>query len=377
MGTGLGTNGRIIASIALMVCAIYGLSSTFVGADLHTFLFPWIEHIRTAGPVNAFREPFGNYTPPYLYLLAIGTLLTDNSLVIVKVLGVTSCGFAAIAVWRLVHTERSSILAAVTSLSLPTMIIDGPMLGQCDSIWVALCLLSVAAAIEGQMLAMVICCGIAFAFKAQATFIAPFVLTVLLQRRANIVLWIVPPAIYCVAMLPAWSAGWPAVDLATIYLRQAEYFNTIGSSPGLWAIGVVILPRKPTDLFLIGYAAGIIFSVAYVIVLCRRKLLREQMIEAALVSALALPFLLPKMHERFTLLADLLALSLAFVSPKRANGLVATAVVGASSTGYLSYMLAIDWLPIIGCVVNAWVLFELSKRLFSTHGEPGLKARNS
>jgi hypothetical protein len=115
---------------------------------------------------------------------------------------------------------------------------------------------------------------------------------------------------------------------------------------------------------LIGYAAGIIFFVAYLVLLCRRKLSREQMIEAAMLSALALPFLLPKMHERFTFLADLLALSLAFISPKRGNGVVATAVVGASSTGYLAYMLAIDWLPIIGCVMNAWVLFELFRRLF-------------
>lgn len=360
----MGANVRLIASIAVMTFVIYGLCSTFVGPDLHTYLFPWIEHIRAAGAVNAFREPFGNYTPPYLYLLAVGTLLTANSLVIVKVLGAMSCGFAAIAVWRLVRIERSGVEAAATSLLLPTMIIDGPMLGQCDGIWVGSCLLSVAAAIQGRMLAMALWCGIAFAFKAQAAFIAPFIITVLLQRRATAALWIVPPAIYVVAMLPAWWVGWPAFDLATIYLRQAEYFNTIGSSPGLWSIGAAILPRRPTDLFLIGYVAGIIFVGIYVVLLYRRSLSREQMLEAALLSALALPFLLPKMHERFTLLADLLALSLAFISSKRGNGAIATAVVGASSTGYLAYWTGIDWLPIIGCVVNGWVLFELSGRLF-------------
>jgi len=364
MGVRLSANERVIAFIAVMICVIYGVCSTVIASDLDTYLFPWIAHIRAAGAVDAFGGPFGNYTPPYLYLLAIGTLLTDNSLVIVKALSAISCGFAAIAVWRLVRIERSSIEAAAMSLLLPTMIIDGPMLGQCDGIWVALCLLSVAAAIEGRMLPMVIWCGIAFAFKAQAAFIAPYILTVLLQRRANIVLWIVPPAIYCIAVLPAWLVGWPAIDLATIYLRQAEYFTTIGSSPGLWAIGAAILPRKPTDLFVIGYVAGLVFSATYVASLYRRRLSREQMIEAALLSALALPFLLPKMLERFTLLADLLALSLAFISPKRINGVVATAVIGASSTGYLAYWAEIYWLPIIGCVVNAWVLFELSKRLF-------------
>jgi Gpi18-like mannosyltransferase len=370
MGVGQSANGKVIATIALMTCVIYGMCSRVVAPDLNTYLFPWIEHIRSAGAVGAFGAPFGNYTPPYLYLLAIGTLLTDNSLAIVKVLGAMSCGFAAIAVWRLVRIERSSIEAAAMALLLPTMIIDGPLLGQCDGIWVALCLLSVAAAIEGRMLAMVVWCGIAFAFKAQAAFIAPLVLTALLQRRANIVLWVVPPAIYCVAMLPAWLVGWPALDLATVYLRQAEYFNTIGSSPGLWAIATAILPREPTDLFVIGYAAGITFSVTYVALLCRRRLSREQMMEAALLSALALPFLLPKMHERFTLLADLLALSLAFISPRQANGVVATAVVGASSTGYLAYWTAIEWLPVIGCVVNAWVLFELPRRLFRPTAAP-------
>lgn len=374
MGVGPSANVRVIASIAVMTCAIYGVCSTVIAPDLNTYLFPWIEHIRTAGAVDAFGEPFGNYTPPYLYLLAIGTLLTDNSLVIVKALSVISCGFAAIAVWRLVRTERSSIEAAAMSLLLPTMIIDGPLLGQCDGIWVALCLLSVTAAIEGRMLAMVVWCGIAFAFKAQAAFIAPFVLMVLLQRRANIALWIVPPAIYCIAILPAWLAGWRALDLATIYLRQAEYFTTIGSSPGLWAIGAATLPAKPTGLFLIGYAAGAIFVATYIALLCRRTLSREQMLEAALFSALALPFLLPKMLERFTLLADLLALSLAFISPKRINGAIATAVIGASSTGYFAYWAEIYWLPVIGCVVNAWVLFELSRRLFRPtpyHGDEG------
>jgi hypothetical protein len=201
-------------------------------------------------------------------------------------------------------------------------------------------------------------------------------LTVLLQRRANIALWIAPPAIYCVAVLPAWLVGWPAADLATIYLRQAEYFTTIGSSPGLWAIGAAILPRKPSDSFLIGYAAGAIFVAIYVASLCRRRLSREQMVEAALLSALALPFLLPKMLERFTLLADLLALSLAFIAPKRINGVVATAVIGASSTGYLTYWAEIYWFPIIGCIVNAWVLFELSRRLIRTHATTAKKARN-
>jgi len=354
----------VIAPIAAMTCLIYGLCSTFVGPDLHAYLFPWIEHIRAAGAVGAFREPFANYTPPYLYLLALGTLLTDNSLVIVKVLGAISCGLAGIAVWRLVRPERSSIEAAAMSLLLPTMIIDGPMLGQCDGIWVGLCLLSITAAIEERMLTMVAWCGIAFAFKAQAAFIAPFVLSVLLRRRANILLWIIPPAIYCLALLPAWLVGWPALDLATIYLRQAEYFNTIGSSPGLWAVAAATLPRKPTDLFLIGYVAGGVFVAVYIILFGRRRLSREQMIEASLLSALALPFLLPKMHERFTLLADLLAFSLVFVSPTRVNGLVATAVIGASSTAYLAYWSAIDWFPIIGCVVNSWVLLDLSKRLF-------------
>src|SRR5687768_10805209 len=46
-----------------------------VGADVPMWLLPWYEHIVEVGRLAAFADSFGNYTPPYLYLLALFTLL--------------------------------------------------------------------------------------------------------------------------------------------------------------------------------------------------------------------------------------------------------------------------------------------------------------
>ena len=39
-------------------------------SDLVAYNLPWLGHIVAVGPVAAFAHPFGNYTPPYGYLLA-------------------------------------------------------------------------------------------------------------------------------------------------------------------------------------------------------------------------------------------------------------------------------------------------------------------
>lgn len=324
-------NRRFLATATLSILWIYGLFWHFVAPDLPEFLFPWFRHILRAGPVGAFATPFSNYSPPYLYLLSIASLATHDPLVAVKALGVSSALCIAFAIGRILRSSPGRYEAMLFSLLIPTVVINAIVYGQCDGFWVSACLLAVTAAIDRRNAAMLLWWGIAVAFKAQAVFLAPFVIALLIHRRVSPLLWLIPPAVFIAAMVPAWLAGWPALDLATIYVRQAAHFNTIGSAPNPWAIMAAIAPPAPSPLFAIGYAAAALAAILYIALLARRDLDGAMPLRAALLSSLIVPFLLPKMHERFTLLADLLSFALAYTVRDRASWRICVAVIAAST----------------------------------------------
>src|SRR4051794_30818258 len=177
--------GRDWTQISICVVLSYSALSLFVGPDLKDFLFPWLSHIREAGPVGAFSVPFSNYTPPYLYLLAASSLLGLPPLATIKLLSVLGTLWLALAVRHLLSTLRSERAneAAALSLLIPSVSLNGPLLGQCDAMWVGCCLFAVASAIEKRTYRMAAWAGLAFAFKAQAVFVAPFALAIVLRER--------------------------------------------------------------------------------------------------------------------------------------------------------------------------------------------------
>lgn len=356
---------------------LYGLLWPLVAPDLPEFVFPWFRHILRAGPVHAFATPFSNYSPPYLYLLAIASLVTRDPLVAVKLLGVASAACIALALGRLLRGSPERYQAMLLSFLIPTVTINAVAYGQCDGFWVSACLLAVTAAIEGRNATMLVWCGIALAFKAQAAFLAPFVVAVLLKRRVSPPLWAIPAGLFAVAMLPAWLAGWPAADLATIYWRQAAYFNTIGSAPNPWAIMAAFAPPAPSPLFAIGYVGAALVSIAYVAAMTRRELSRAGLLRAALLSALIVPFLLPKMHERFTLLADLLAFALACTLRDRESWRICVAVIGASTIATFGAMFdgrGFLLLPAVASVVEAAAIWMVWSSLGPRESSPADRA---
>ncbi len=153
--------------------------------------------------------------------------------------------------------------------------------------------------------------GVALAFKAQAIFLAPFVAGILIAKRAEWHSWLIPPAVYAAFMLPAWALGWPAADLALVYVRQAGTFADLSmNAPNIWVIvqdvpGLGALPLTHT-----GFAAAAAAGV-FLIFGLQREADADRLILLALISALLLPGLLPRMHERYFLLADLLAFTYA------------------------------------------------------------------
>jgi Gpi18-like mannosyltransferase len=123
--------------------------------------------------------------------------------------------------------------------------------------------------------------------------------------------------------------------LLTVYLRQAGEYDFAGrlATPWVW-IGMAIHDAA-ANFFVWGYAATTAAALRIGVLSYRAK--QSAMFPVALLSAIAVPFLLPRMHERYFFLADVLALALALSLRTR---LAITAAVGiqvASLASLFSY----------------------------------------
>jgi Gpi18-like mannosyltransferase len=319
---------------AMLVLAVGVHAVAFLGywaGDNAIVVARWYNQIIADG----YSRPIGNYSPPYLYLLGALTpldgLMPDMALI--KALSVLGALWVAFASYRLLQDRSASPGLGLVVLLLPSVVMNASALGQADTFWVAPCVLALAAAIRRDHLWVAIWSGLAFAFKAQAIFFAPFVMLLFWTRRVPAVLWAAAPAMYVLACIPAWLAGWPAWDLATIYFRQAQWqpedYAFVSNSASWWTWFGLSAAAVAIRFFSFGFVTAILGTLAYwrfVAVDTDRRLMI-----AAVLSAAGLPFLLPGMHERFFILADVLAFLYAVAFPSRRAVLAAASMQVASA----------------------------------------------
>ena len=344
--------GRFVPSWRVQLAGILALAFYAISLcwwtethDMRDFLLPWFHHVVTYGPVRAFAHPFSNYTPPYLYLLALVSLLHGSiaPMYLIKALSMAGTAFAAYAVSDLVAAMGGPRRYALLLFILPSAVINAALLGQCDSFWAGACVFAVAAAIRGSMLRTLIWCGVAISFKLQAIFIAPFIIGALVGRRVPLAKWIVPPLVFVALMTPAWLAGWPAEKLAMIYPAQGASYGFPGSLANPWIFATIYAPDAARHFYWLGYAAAAAASLGIGLLAASTVERPRAMLFLALLSALALPFLLPTMHERYFYLADLLSLTAAISYPRRAVLLTAASTQLASLGSLITYLFYGSW----------------------------------
>jgi Gpi18-like mannosyltransferase len=330
----------LLAAIGTLAVYLHSLMWWTEPRDMALFQRPWLQHIVHYGPVGAFAHPFSNYTPAYLYLLAVTSLFHGSmeAMYLVKLLSVAGTAFAALAVADLVKAMGGDRRWAVLLFIMPSAVINAALLAQCDALWAGACVFGVAAMIRGRTVASLAWCGAALAFKAQSVFIAPFIIGALIGRRVPVWQWAVPGLTFVAMMLPAWLAGWPAWDLAMVYPSQPSWIQLAGRLANPWMFATVFAPQAAPSFYWIGFAAVAAASIGIAALTATSVNNRRAMLLLALLSSIALPFFFPKMLERYFFLADLLSLALAISCRGRATALIAVAVQLASFLSLLTYM---------------------------------------
>ncbi len=333
-----------LAAAALLALAfvLRGAALNYETLDYQDFLTQWVDFFRDNGGFKALAKPVGNYNIPYLYFLALFSYSDIRDLYLIKLLSIFFDVLLARAAMLLAglgtdsRVRRLGCFFAV--LLLPTVLLNGSVWGQCDSLYAAPLLMGVYYAMKGRPRLSMVCAAVAFGFKLQAVFVLPIYAALWFRGDIKLRHFLIFPLSYVLLVLPAVLLGRPFVETLTLYLNQT---GSIGdglnyNSPSVYAFFWRAQETPAAANAGIVAAFALMFSLLTAAFILRRRLTDKSMLALALLFAIGIPFLLPHMHDRYFFASDVLSVVLAFVCPP----LTAVALLAqfASLLGYHAYL---------------------------------------
>lgn len=315
-------NTAVFWTLLLIGIAIRVAFLPIISLDMKVFLVPWYDHMAIRGAWASLGDEFSNYTPPYLYLLSLATFTNSflSSVYAIKLISISFDFINAYLIYRIVklHTSKDNLpqIAGVLFLCLPTIAMNSAAWGQADSIFTCFVIVCVYYLLQDKPLPAIVAFGIALAFKAQAIFISPFLLLLTLKKRLPWHYYLLAPVIYLAMMTPALVAGRSLASVFSVYLEQAETYGSLSmKAPNLY---LFILDTVYTPVLYAGLVISFFVALAWALDYASKikEMNREIMILCVTVSAAMMPFLLPKMHERYFYLMDVFTFILAFFIPR-------------------------------------------------------------
>ena len=315
----LDSRGRLFSALALTALAfvLRGLCLDYQTLDYRDFLSKWVAFYRDNGGFASFAYPLGNYNIPYLYFLCFFSYLPISDLYLIKLLSIffdVLLAWGAAMLLGAARREKNAQLACCfTVLLLPTVILNGALWAQCDSIYVALAVLGLWLGLTDRPVRSMLCFTLSFGFKLQAVFLLPMLAVLWMKKKIKLWHFALFPALYVLLVLPAVALGKPFLDTLTLYASQT---GSIGdglnyNSPSIFAIFWHVQDQEAASALGV---AGAFTYLAALLLFClfrRDRLTARSMLAVALLMAVGIPFLLPHMHDRYFFAADVLSVVLA------------------------------------------------------------------
>jgi Gpi18-like mannosyltransferase len=325
--------GIIFAILIRLVCV------PNKSVDYKFFLARWYDFIASHGGFSALKYSFADYTPSYLYWILISATLLSGlpKILAIKLFAMTVdfvCAFFTYKIVRLKYPQGNRPIFAFLAIILsPTVIYNSALWGQCDSIYTTGLIACLYFFCIQKQIPALLSFGVALSFKLQAMFFAPLLLILWVKKRIHWYYLPLIPAVYIISIIPSWLMGRPIQELLLIYFSQANKYKQLAKgAPNLYQW----IPNNFYNIVVpIGLTLTIsaIFLLAYIVYKTRLEITQDRLIHLATISVLFMPYILPKMHERYFYPADILSIIFAFYFPR--YFWVAIAVQMASFFSYL------------------------------------------
>lgn len=332
----------LLAAAVCLCCGMYARVTMlgFQSSDYINCLLPWTKKLGSLPLREALSTPIGDYNLPYLYFLTILSRTGWDELLHIKSM---SCFFDVVLAYLVmritaleVKDRRLQLASFLIVLISPTVMINSAQWAQCDSTYVAFCLLAILGTMTGRGRLCAISWTVAFCFKLQAIFILPALAVALFvwQVKPRHLLWI--PAVYFASLLPALVCGRSLLSCMNIYGGQlGEYNKLFLNAPTVWRFFGAGRPEEYNNMAVyVALGAIVIFTI-----LClsfSKKMNRAQLFRLFFISSVLVPYLLPRMHERYFYMAEILALVYFMYDHKR--WYVPVAITLISLAGYVAAM---------------------------------------
>ncbi len=365
-----------IGLAAAVVLAAIAVRVPFLAHESIDFRFAFgffYDFIAANGHFHSWLYDFAHYNPPYLYLLTAAAYFAPSVPALFAVKGISFLGDLLLAFFsyrcvrlRYPDSRTFPILAAGAVLLAPTVVINGARWGQFDAIHTAFLLACLHGLLSGREARAFAAFGLAFAVKAQAAFLAPFLYWLQAKKTIGARRFWLAPAVCLAALVPAWAAGRSLFDLLSIYVVQAGFYAELNTeAPNLyrwisndhyrwWPVGVLL-------------TLALVHGVRRLLESRRLEMTRETVVFLAVLSLLLTPFFLPKMHDRYFFPADVFAIVLAFYRPRL--WYVPVVVGAASLTAYAHSSFFYEEAPIgWAAALLLALLADLTRRLLRDLG---------
>lgn len=338
--------------------------------DYNNYLLKWLREMRELEGIKALTTPIGNYNIPYLYLLFLCTKLPIYDLFIIKSFSVIFDLILAFTVVTILKSQKISeykcFFAFCLALIAPTILLNSGYWGQCDSVYCALSLIAVYRCSNEKSISGCIFFGLAFAFKLQAIFVFPIIAFFIAYRKIKPVhiSWLIGS--FVGVCLPVLFMGRSIKDTFSVYITQADYYSSINmNSPSFWAV----ISTGRSELFMAAalcIAAIVVIIFTFVVLLLRPLKSKADFYELAFLYSMIVPFILPKMHERYFMLAEAMSIIYLFLFPKRWKVSFCVLLIGFISYSYYLFSdiawVSSNWLAVGYFLVIVYAI----KKFFSS-----------
>lgn len=312
-----------LAAILLLAIAARYFAYSYKSGDYEIFLKPWYDKIIELGKIKSLKYKIGDYNVPYMFILAIFSYIPISPLILIKTLSVIFDVILAIYSSKLVYefiksNKNARLISDIcfgVILFLPTVFMNSAVWAQCDSIYTTFIIMSLYYLKKDKVLASFILLGIAFAFKLQFIFILPIYILLYFKRDdISILHFIIIPVVNVLMCLPAIIMGRGIKDCLLIYFSQTGTYNSLTLNyPNLYSLFGEVFENqsKVLVLFTIAIIGMISFYLFY-----RKAKINDNIIKIGLMLAMITVYFLPRMHERYGFLAEILAVIYVFIYRK-------------------------------------------------------------